>query len=216
MAVAELFDDEYDTPWQEHAACKGRTRLFFPPKAERPQARARREAKAHKLCVGVSGAGAVPHACPPQPRVRLLGRRIRRGPPPRRLHRVGTHRRAGTTAAPGRLTSPPALRHPLSRVVSVALPRFAVVDLETCGLNTRRHRILQLGMVVVDADGTVIDQWSSLVKLGWPLQRVGPDEHPRHHPAHVARRPPPRRCPRRTRPAHGRRRLHRPQRRVRQ
>ncbi len=50
MAVAELFEFEYDTPWQEHAACKGRTRLFFPPKAERPQARARREAKALKLC----------------------------------------------------------------------------------------------------------------------------------------------------------------------
>ena len=50
MAVAELFDHEYDTPWQEYAACKGRTRLFFPPKAERPQARARREGKALKLC----------------------------------------------------------------------------------------------------------------------------------------------------------------------
>ena len=50
MAVAELFDYEYDIPWQEYAACKGRTPLFFPPKAERPQARARREAKAQKLC----------------------------------------------------------------------------------------------------------------------------------------------------------------------
>ena len=50
MAVAELFDYDYDTPWQDYAACKGRTRLFFPPKAERPQARARREAKAQKLC----------------------------------------------------------------------------------------------------------------------------------------------------------------------
>jgi len=58
----------------------------------------------------------------------------------------------------------------------VALPRFAVVDLETSGLNTRRHRILQLGMVVVEADGTVVDQWSSLVKLRWPLQRVGPTD----------------------------------------
>ncbi len=56
----------------------------------------------------------------------------------------------------------------------MALPRFAVVDLETSGLNTRRHRILQLGMVIVEADGTVVDQWSSLVKLRWPLQRVGP------------------------------------------
>ena len=56
----------------------------------------------------------------------------------------------------------------------MALPRFAVVDLETSGLNSRRHRILQLGMVVVEADGSVVDQWSSLVKLRWPLQRVGP------------------------------------------
>lgn len=56
----------------------------------------------------------------------------------------------------------------------MALPRFGVVDLETSGLNTRRHRILQLGMVVVEADGTVVDQWSSFVKLRWPLQRVGP------------------------------------------
>ncbi len=50
MAVAEFFDYECDTPWQELAACKGRTRLFFPPKAERPQARGRREAKAQALC----------------------------------------------------------------------------------------------------------------------------------------------------------------------
>lgn len=56
----------------------------------------------------------------------------------------------------------------------MSLPRFAVVDLETSGLNTKRHRILQVGVVVVDADGSVIDQWSSLVKLRWPLQRVGP------------------------------------------
>ncbi|MFM8650659.1 MAG: WhiB family transcriptional regulator, partial [Actinomycetota bacterium] len=30
--------------------CKGRTHLFFPPKAERPQARVRREAQARLLC----------------------------------------------------------------------------------------------------------------------------------------------------------------------
>jgi DNA polymerase III subunit epsilon len=58
----------------------------------------------------------------------------------------------------------------------VALPRFAVVDLETSGLNIRRHRILQLGLVVVEADGTIVDRWESLVKLRWPLQRVGPTE----------------------------------------
>ena len=36
--------------WMDHAVCKGRTNLFFPPKAERPQARARREAQARLLC----------------------------------------------------------------------------------------------------------------------------------------------------------------------
>mgnify|MGYP001814132679 CR=1 FL=1 len=38
------------TDWRDRASCKGDTRLFFPPKAERPQARARREAKAQRLC----------------------------------------------------------------------------------------------------------------------------------------------------------------------
>jgi WhiB family redox-sensing transcriptional regulator len=36
--------------WMEHALCKGRTTLFFPPRAERPQARMRREAQARMLC----------------------------------------------------------------------------------------------------------------------------------------------------------------------
>jgi WhiB family transcriptional regulator, redox-sensing transcriptional regulator len=52
MSTAEVL--EFKIPngadWREYAACKGRTRLFFPPKAERPQARARREAQANMLC----------------------------------------------------------------------------------------------------------------------------------------------------------------------
>ena len=36
--------------WMGLAACKGHTPLFFPPKAERPQARERREAKARRIC----------------------------------------------------------------------------------------------------------------------------------------------------------------------
>lgn len=36
--------------WMDRAVCKGRTHLFFPPKAERPQARVRRETQARKLC----------------------------------------------------------------------------------------------------------------------------------------------------------------------
>jgi len=54
-----------------------------------------------------------------------------------------------------------------------ALPRFAVVDIETSGLSTRWHRILQVAVVTVD-NGDIVDEWSSLVALRWPLQRVGP------------------------------------------
>lgn len=56
---------------------------------------------------------------------------------------------------------------------SARLPRFAVVDIETSGLSTRRHRILQVAVVTVEG-GEIVDEWSSLVRLGWPLQRVGP------------------------------------------
>ena len=53
------------------------------------------------------------------------------------------------------------------------LPRFAVVDIETSGLSTRRHRILQIAVVEV-AGGAVTAEWSTLVRLRWPWQRVGP------------------------------------------
>lgn len=56
----------------------------------------------------------------------------------------------------------------------MALPRFAVVDLETSGFSTRRDRILQMGLVVVDAAGTVQDRWATLVALRWPFGKVGP------------------------------------------
>lgn len=56
----------------------------------------------------------------------------------------------------------------------MGLPRFAVVDVETSGLSARRHRVLQLAMITVDADGTVADEWSSLVRLRWRYGRVGP------------------------------------------
>ena len=52
--------------------------------------------------------------------------------------------------------------------------RFGVVDVETSGLSTARHRILQIGLVVVDVEGAVLDEWSTLVGLRWPWSRVGP------------------------------------------
>ena len=57
-------------------------------------------------------------------------------------------------------------------VQQLVLPRFAVVDIETSGLSLRRHRILQVAVVTVQ-DGAVVDEWSSLVRLRWPWQRVG-------------------------------------------
>lgn len=56
----------------------------------------------------------------------------------------------------------------------MALPHFAVVDVETSGLNSRRHRVLQLAVVTVDADGRLLDEWDTFVRLRWPLARVGP------------------------------------------
>jgi len=42
--------------------------------------------------------------------------------------------------------------------------RFAVVDVETSGLSVRRGRLLQVGVVVVDAHGVVTDRWASFVR----------------------------------------------------
>jgi WhiB family redox-sensing transcriptional regulator len=57
MAAVQLLsihptpDLDSDGEWMDAAGCKGHTNLFFPPRAERPQARARREAKARRLCM---------------------------------------------------------------------------------------------------------------------------------------------------------------------
>ncbi|MEZ5257700.1 MAG: WhiB family transcriptional regulator [Ilumatobacteraceae bacterium] len=50
VALGTALHDVRVEAWREQANCSGRTFLFFAPKAERPQARARREAKAARLC----------------------------------------------------------------------------------------------------------------------------------------------------------------------
>jgi WhiB family transcriptional regulator, redox-sensing transcriptional regulator len=50
MKFMQVLHDEGPDSWREAAVCKGHTRLFFPRRAERPEARARREAKADALC----------------------------------------------------------------------------------------------------------------------------------------------------------------------
>jgi WhiB family transcriptional regulator, redox-sensing transcriptional regulator len=53
--------------WMDRAACRDRGALFFPPLAERPQARARREAKARAICA----------ACPVELPCRMFARKHR-------------------------------------------------------------------------------------------------------------------------------------------
>jgi len=48
--VVELLPRWVQQRWAAHALCTGHTDLFFPPHAERPQTRARREAKAREIC----------------------------------------------------------------------------------------------------------------------------------------------------------------------
>lgn len=59
----------------------------------------------------------------------------------------------------------------------VSAQRFAVVDVETSGLSVKRHHVLQVGVVVVDGTGVVLQRWSSLVapRSRWWF-RVGPTE----------------------------------------
>src|SRR5262245_254869 len=49
-ALESMTSDEGRTDWMTGAACLGHAELFFAPRAERPQARVRREARARRLC----------------------------------------------------------------------------------------------------------------------------------------------------------------------
>jgi len=52
MAAVDVFVHRVltDDGWMNTAACKGLTHVFFPPPAERPQARDRRESMAKAVC----------------------------------------------------------------------------------------------------------------------------------------------------------------------
>jgi DNA polymerase-3 subunit epsilon len=57
--------------------------------------------------------------------------------------------------------------HPAGPAGGLAAIPFAVVDVETSGLSSRRHRVLQLGLVQLRGDGTVEDRWSTLLRAPW-------------------------------------------------
>ncbi|MFZ9628756.1 MAG: exonuclease domain-containing protein [Ilumatobacteraceae bacterium] len=55
--------------------------------------------------------------------------------------------------------------------------RFSVVDVETSGRPPTRHRVLQIGLVTIDGNGTVLDRWATLVGPGLAIWRsVGPSD----------------------------------------
>ena len=59
MAVVESLPTRIEivNGWFAKAACKGLTSVFFPPSAERPQARERREALARAVCASCAVLG---------------------------------------------------------------------------------------------------------------------------------------------------------------
>ena len=50
MTTASLSPRWMQQEWMSQGACSGKTDVFFAPHAERPQARARREAQARLIC----------------------------------------------------------------------------------------------------------------------------------------------------------------------
>src|SRR3954463_5768545 len=60
----------------------------------------------------------------------------------------------------------------MSLVGLLAQRRFAVVDVETNGLSSRRDRLLQIAVITTTGDGDVLDRWSSPVRPRF--DRVGP------------------------------------------
>jgi ATP-dependent helicase Lhr and Lhr-like helicase len=66
------------------------------------------------------------------------------------VSQLGTGSRAAESASPNEARSG---------------PEFVVVDCETTGLHpSAQHRIVELAMLVLDIDGSIIDRWSSLLQ----------------------------------------------------
>src|SRR5699024_1581397 len=49
-------------------------------------------------------------------------------------------------------------------------PRFAVIDVETTGLDPERERIVEIAIVRADAQGRPIDHWATRLNPGIPMR----------------------------------------------
>jgi DNA polymerase-3 subunit epsilon len=74
----------------------------------------------------------------------------------------------------GRLSTPVPSSLPAPIAGELATTRFAVVDVETNGLRSRRHRVIQVAVVTVTGTGAVLDRWVTDVRPRGG--RVGPRE----------------------------------------
>src|SRR5699024_5391162 len=59
---------------------------------------------------------------------------------------------------------------PGSPAPASGVPRFAVIDVETTGLEPSRERILELAILRADEQGRPIDQWTTRVNPGIPVR----------------------------------------------
>ncbi|MDN4489679.1 exonuclease domain-containing protein [Demequina sp. SYSU T00068] len=53
--------------------------------------------------------------------------------------------------------------------VRVGAPAYSIVDVETTGLSARRDRIIEIAVIRVDGNGLVVDEWSTRINPGVPI-----------------------------------------------
>lgn len=54
---------------------------------------------------------------------------------------------------------------PVEKAIKATQVPFVVADLETTGLNANQHEITEIGAILVDPDGTITSEFSSLIKI---------------------------------------------------
>jgi DNA polymerase III subunit epsilon len=75
--------------------------------------------------------------------------------------------RTPRTTSSSDITVPRAITTPVATLPGQ--PHFAVVDIETTGLNPGQHRIVEIAVVTTDSWGRVLDEWSTRINPQGPV-----------------------------------------------